>query len=110
MTLLDSLPSRPLTLDEGERLAESDTVAPLTVLTADADGHSQGVYTLFVTSSEGSQASVLGFDPTANGWSVVDSWSNEEWTPEKQETALATFLDDHYDGLEQERMDAPRRS
>lgn len=108
MTLLDSLPARPLTLDEGEALAESDTVAPLTVLTADADEHPRGVYTLFVTSDGGSRASVLGFDPEVDGWTVVESWTETEWTPRKQEDALATFVESHYGDVEQERMSAAR--
>jgi hypothetical protein len=108
MTLLDSLPSRPLTLDEGEELADSETVAPLTVLTADAGEHRQGVYTLFVTSAGGTRASVVGFDPEADGWTVVESWTEAEWTPRKQEETVAAFVEKHYDDVEQERMDAER--
>ncbi|EJN58073.1 hypothetical protein [Halogranum rubrum] len=108
MTLLDSLPARPLTLDEGEDLALSDTVAPLTVLTADADSHRRGVYTLFVTSSEASRAFVAGFDPEQQRWTVVDSWDEDEWTPTKQEEALAAFVEEHYGDVEQEHMRASR--
>lgn len=108
MTLLDSLPPRPLTLDEGEVLADSETVAPLTVLTADADGHRQGVYTLFVTSEAASRASVVGFDPDAEGWTVVESWHEDEWSPRKQEAVLSAFVERHYGDIEQERMDAER--
>lgn len=102
MTLLTSLPDRPLTLDEGETLADSDTVAPLTVLTADADDHRQGVYTLFVTS--GGRASVLGYHPDEGGWTVIDAWTEDEWNPTKQDRAVSAFLDAHYDGIEQEHM------
>lgn len=108
MTLLDSLPPRPLTLDEGEDLADSDTVAPLTVLTADADSYQQGVYTLFATASDPKRAFVLGFAPDEGSWVVVDSWHEDEWTPRKQEAALEAFLDDHYENLEQEHTGAQR--
>ena len=108
MNLLDSLPARPLTLDEGEELANSETVAPLTVLTADAENYNQGVYTLFATASDPKRAFVLGFDPAERRWVVVDSWQEADWTPQRQEAALSTFLDEYYEDLDQEQTGTQR--
>ncbi|MDZ7701800.1 MAG: hypothetical protein U5J98_06875 [Halobacteriales archaeon] len=77
--VVDKLPSRPLSYEEGQRLEaqESDRswVRPESVIARDGE---DVVVALMAVDRERGYSWLLGYDPELEGWSVVDEWAEAE--------------------------------
>jgi len=97
ITVLESLPDRPLTLDEADVLANSEPedaiIAPLTVMALDGEA---SCVTLSVAREGGEMAYLMGYSPSEGGWIQIQSWTNDEWTVEKQDAAVEQWVDSNF--------------
>jgi len=103
--MLDSLPERPLTNDEAERLKQQDQrIVPLSILKGDDSPFV--VYTLAFYLNEDDRIHLLGYAEEKGGWVKFESFSEDGWTIEKQESAVQEWVDDRYgDTYEQGVLD-----
>lgn len=93
--VLSSLPDRPLTMIEAEKLMESD--AGLTPLSVSEDEVGRKVvYTLWATLEKSDSTHILGYSEDAGGWVKVDSRDRDNWDLEEQNEIVHSFLNDEY--------------
>ncbi|WP_436931822.1 hypothetical protein [Halosimplex halobium] len=92
-TVLDSLPDRPLSIEEADVLANSEPedaiIAPLTVMAIDGE---TSCVTLSIAREKAEMTYLMGYSPSEGGWIQIQSWTNEEWTIEKQDTAVEKWV------------------
>lgn len=94
--MFDSLPNRPLTIDEADALA-GDKIVPLSILMV-GDGQSAGgsVYTLMVVSEGKDRTWVIGFSEEDGDWTIIHEAENDEWELEKQEARVQEWIEENY--------------
>ncbi len=99
--MLDSLPDRPLTMEEGEAIA-GDNITPLSILVAeDGASASVSIYTIWAISEKKEKSWVLGYSDSQDGWTVIDEWDEEEWDFEEQEERVQEWIsEEHGDKLD----------
>jgi len=105
VTVIDALPDRALTNDEAEQLKQQDSrIVPLSVLKGGDDPFV--IYTIALYRSEAGRIHLLGYSDAEGGWVEFDSFSDDEWTVERQEDRVQEWVEDQYgDELEQGMLD-----
>lgn len=77
--VVSKLPSRPLTVDEGQALEEQESasswVRPESILLQEED---HVVIVLAAVNRDAGHVWLLGYSPDVDGWVVVDEWRQEE--------------------------------
>jgi len=101
---IDSLPQRPLTTREANIIANSDlgdhrAIAPVSTLVP-PDGTEPVVAILAYANEETDTNRIVGYSPESENWEVIESWSSEEWSVEKQEDAIGKWAEENYEGVE----------
>ena len=78
-TVLSSLPSRPLSVQEASALEDAETdqhwIRPESVL---MDGDTEIVVALGVINRERGQLTLVGYEPEAEGWTVIGEWTTDD--------------------------------
>lgn len=93
--MIDSLPDRPLTNAEAERLREVDTrFVPLSILKG-ADSP-YVIYTIAIYLSTSERVHLLGYSERERGWLQFESLPQEEWSVERQEETVQQWIDEQY--------------
>lgn len=94
--MFDSLPCRPLTLDEADALA-GDKIVPLSILMVE-NGETAGgsVYTLMVVSESKGRTWVIGFSEELGDWTIVHEADEDEWDLESQEERVQEWIEENY--------------
>lgn len=103
--MLDSLPERPLSRDEAERLKQQDPrIVPLSILTGQDSPFV--VYTLAFYLNDKRRVHLLGYSEAEGGWVEFESFDEEDWTVEAQEETVQNWVDRQYgDEYEQGMLD-----
>lgn len=94
-TVIDPLPDRALTNDEAEQLKQQDSrFVPLSILKGGDDPFV--IYTMAFYRNETGRIHLLGYSEEENGWVQFESFSDDEWTVERQENRVQEWVEDHY--------------
>lgn len=103
--MIDALPDRALTDREAEQLKQQDSrIVPLSVLKGGDDPFV--IYTMAVYRSEESTVHLLGYSDAAGGWVQFESFPEDEWSVERQETRVQEWVEEQYgDEFEQGVLD-----
>lgn len=103
--MLDSLPDRPLTNDEADRLKQQDRrIVPISILKGDDSPYV--IYTLAFYANGAGRVHLLGYADDESGWVKFESFPEDDWTVDKQETAVQNWVADQYgDEFEQGVLD-----
>jgi hypothetical protein len=93
--MLDSLPDRALTNQEAERLKQQDSrIVPLSVLKGGDDPFV--IYTMAFYRNEVGRVLLMGYSSEKGGWVQFASFSEEEWTVERQEDRVQEWIVEQY--------------
>jgi hypothetical protein len=104
--VIDALPDRPLTNEEAEQLKQQDPrMVPLSVLKSGDDPFV--IYTMALYRSDAGSIHLLGYSDEAGGWLQFESFTEEEWSVDRQEARVQQWIEEKYgDEFEQGVLDA----
>lgn len=95
--MLNSLPERPLTMEEADAIA-GDNITPLSILmVGDGVNASASVYTIWVVSENAGMSWVVGYSEDNGGWGVIYESPEEEWDFEEQEEIVQEWISSEYE-------------
>jgi hypothetical protein len=97
-SLLNSLPERPLTLNEADAVASNDLAkGGITPLTIREDGPQPLVVSLMVVNEIQGKSYLVGYSLEKDGWIIIESWDKEDWSIEEQDETMDEWLKAEYD-------------
>lgn len=105
-SFVDKLPSRPLSVAEGERLSAQESakswIRPESVIIREND---QVVVALMAVDRERGHAWLLGYSPEDEGWIVVDDWPESEIEHDRFYERLEDWERETFADREEYRLD-----
>jgi len=99
---LDKLPSRPLSVAEGEALdaqeSSSSWIRPESIILREND---QVIVALMAINRESGRAWLLGYDPDTERWELVDDWNEDDLDKEEFYELLEAWEAETFGGREE---------
>lgn len=93
--MIDALPDRALTDKEAEQLKQqNERIIPLSVLKGGDNPYV--IYTMAIYKNEVGTVHLLGYSNEDGGWIQFESFPDNEWTVERQETRVQEWVEEQY--------------